>query len=377
MITPLVWIKKVVVATCLSSAMASAALAHEVMPAVADFTVGQDQAVFDVELNLEGLLAGVDLTAYSDTNDAPEAATYDRLHEMSPVGLQVELDVAWPKLAQGITVLADGAAVPVRLGTVSIPQTTEDGTARVSKLSFIADMPADAQTLEFGWAKSYGAIVIRQQGVDAPYTGYLEAGAMSEPIAIEGGDEMGQLETFTFYIPVGFEHIVPLGLDHILFVLGLFFLSTRMKPLLWQVSAFTVAHTITLALAALGYVRAPGAIVEPLIAASIVFVAVENILAKGLTPWRPVVVFGFGLLHGLGFASVLGDYGLPDNAFIPALIGFNIGVELGQLSVIAVAFIVVGFWFGNKPWYRRVIAIPASIGIALVGAYWCIERVFF
>ena len=90
--------------------------------------------------------------------------------------------------------------------------------------------------------------------------------------------------------------------------------------------------------------------------------------------WRPVVVFGFGLLHGLGFASVLGEFGLPETAFLPALIGFNIGVELGQLTVIAVAFALVGYWFRDRPWYRARIAIPASVFIALIGAWWVVER---
>ncbi|CAN0588825.1 unnamed protein product, partial [Ectocarpus sp. 12 AP-2014] len=132
-----------------------------------------------------------------------------------------------------------------------------------------------------------------------------------------------------------------MGLDHILFVLGLFFLSTRMGPLLWQISAFTLAHTVTLALGALGYVNIPGNIVEPIIAASIVYVAVENIVSDKLHRWRPLVIFVFGLLHGLGFASVLGEFGLPADQFIPALIGFNVGVELGQLTVIAIAFLLV------------------------------------
>ena len=164
-------------------------------------------------------------------------------------------------------------------------------------------------------------------------------------------------------------------MDHILFVLGLFFLSTRLRPLIWQVSAFTLAHTVTLALGALGWVNVPGSIVEPLIAASIVYVAIENIFTSGLNRWRPVVIFGFGLLHGLGFASVLGDFGLPEGQFIPALIGFNIGVEFGQLAVIAMAFVLV-FWAMKQDWYRSRIAVPASCVIAAVGAYWFVERVF-
>ena len=139
------------------------------------------------------------------------------------------------------------------------------------------------------------------------------------------------------YVPVGFDHIIPKGLDHILFVLGLFFLTLRISALLWQISAFTLAHTVTLAAGAMGWVTISGSVVEPLIAASIVLVAVENIFSQNLHRWRPALIFGFGLLHGLGFASVLQEFGLPDEQFIAALIGFNIGVEIGQLTVIACA----------------------------------------
>ena len=86
------------------------------------------------------------------------------------------------------------------------------------------------------------------------------------------------------------------------------------------------------------------------------------------------MIFVFGLLHGLGFASVLGEFGLPEGQFIAALLGFNVGVELGQLTVIALAFLAVGLWFGQKPWYRRAIAIPGSLVISAIGLYWVIER---
>lgn len=176
------------------------------------------------------------------------------------------------------------------------------------------------------------------------------------------------------YIPVGYTHILPKGADHILFVLGLFFLSPRLRPLLWQVSAFTLAHTITLALGARGVIQISPALVEPLIAASITVVALENIFVRRLHPWRPLLVFGFGLLHGLGFAGVLGEFGLPQGQFLAALIGFNLGVELGQLTVILVAFVTVGLWFGHRRWYRGRIAIPASLVIAGIGAWWVLER---
>lgn len=175
------------------------------------------------------------------------------------------------------------------------------------------------------------------------------------------------------YLPLGFEHILPMGLDHILFVVGLFLLSPRMKPLLWQTGAFTVAHSVTLALSMLDIVQLSPSIVEPLIAASIAYVAVENIVTDKLHAWRSIVVFIFGLLHGMGFAGALREVGLPDGSIVAPLLLFNLGVEFGQISVVLIAFAVVG-WFRRATWYRKAIVIPASVAIALVGAYWCIER---
>jgi hypothetical protein len=176
------------------------------------------------------------------------------------------------------------------------------------------------------------------------------------------------------YVVLGFEHIIPEGLDHILFVLGLFLLSTKMGPLLWQVSAFTLAHTVTLACATYGVIQLAPSIVEPLIALSIAYVAIENVCTSKLHAWRPIVVFVFGLLHGLGFSGVLQELGLPPGRVATALVSFNVGVELGQLAVIALAFLVVG-WFRHRPWFRRRIVIPLSLAIAAVGLYWSLERV--
>ena len=181
---------------------------------------------------------------------------------------------------------------------------------------------------------------------------------------------------FANYAELGFIHIIPRGFDHILFIIGLFLLSPKLKLLLWQVSAFTIAHTITLALAATGQVRLPPEIVEPLIALSIVWIAVENLLTNRLQRWRIGVVFCFGLLHGLGFAGVLLDIGLSGAHFYSALLAFNLGVELGQLTVIGLCFLLVG-WMMQKPVYRGRVVVPASYVIALIGAYWMVERIGF
>jgi hypothetical protein len=144
---------------------------------------------------------------------------------------------------------------------------------------------------------------------------------------------------------------------------------------LLQVTAFTVAHTITLALTIYGVVSLSRAIVEPLIALSIVWVAVENVTTSTLRPWRVALVFAFGLLHGMGFAGVLTELGLPRSQFVPALLSFNLGVEAGQLSVIGIALVLFGLPFREKRWYRSRIVVPASIAIAAVGFYWSVQRV--
>jgi len=180
---------------------------------------------------------------------------------------------------------------------------------------------------------------------------------------------------FAIFTKAGFEHIVPKGLDHILFVLGLFFSCLYFRSLLLQVTAFTIAHSITLLLAALSIFQIPGNIVEPLIALSICWIAIENCIFKEPNKWRYLVVFIFGLLHGLGFASVLNQYGLPKDNFISLLLAFNIGVEIGQLSVLIIAFFVLRLIF-KKKWQSKRIRIPASIIIGFVGLFWFIERVF-
>lgn len=180
--------------------------------------------------------------------------------------------------------------------------------------------------------------------------------------------------TFASYLRQGFIHVVPRGLDHILFVLGVFLLSRAWKPLLAQVTCFTLAHSVTLVLATLGLVKVSAAIVEPVIAASIAFVAVENIVRPRYTHWRLLVVFIFGLIHGLGFAGALSDLDLPKSSLVAGLVGFNVGVEGGQLLVIAAAFLAT-VWVRDPVRYRRWIVIPGSAAIALLGGWWTVQRV--
>jgi hypothetical protein len=375
----------------LAFGFASALRAHEVQPTIGDLTVENGQAALVLRINLEAFLAGIDLDQVTDTNDAENAGDYDSLRAQPAAqiaDLAPDLLPGWNGLPM---LVVDGQAAELRSVGVVMPQDVNIELARVAEWTLQADVPDGAQKVTLTWPEGAGAMVLRQQGVEAPFTGYLAGGETSPEIALAGGGAQTLWQAFGSYIPVGFDHILPQGLDHILFVLGLFFLSTHLAPLLWQVSAFTLAHTVTLALGALGLVTIPAAIVEPLIAASIVYVAVENIFSSGLNRWRPLVVFGFGLLHGLGFASVLGEFGLPEGQFVPALIGFNVGVELGQLTVIALAALVI--WLAVRaasvarletdqtavrsyPVMFRAVSVTGSLVIAIIGLWWVIERVF-
>ena len=184
-------------------------------------------------------------------------------------------------------------------------------------------------------------------------------------------------DVFTYYVKIGFEHIIPLGLDHILFVVGLYLLSPKLKTIIWQATAFTVAHTITLIMSMKNIIVAPPDIVEPIIALSIVFIAIENLITSTLQPWRIALVFAFGLVHGMGFASALNELGIPRDAFFSSLLSFNVGVELGQISVILLCYAAFGRWFSEKEWYKSRIVAPLSMAIAVTASFWTVQRIWF
>lgn len=202
--------------------------------------------------------------------------------------------------------------------------------------------------------------------------------AVGESPALSFEMQRGFAETFNLYVKIGVQHILPGGADHILFVLALVLTLQPWRRLLLQISAFTVAHTLTLALAATGVITPQAAIVEPIIALTIAFVAVENLVFANSPRWRPLVVFVFGLIHGLGFAGFFGELGLPKGQFLSALLGFNVGVEVGQLGVMLVTLITglaLRRWVLGSARYRKVVVLPVSLSIAVVGLWWTFQRI--
>jgi len=354
--------------------LASNAQSHEVNPAIADILQKKDGVQLEIRLNIEALLSGIDLSNVSNTDEAKQSAKYDFYRGRSDIDLKSDFSEIWPSLETEIKIKQDNELVALRLKNIIIEGQKNFDYPRFSTIVFVASVDP-YRPFSFQWSKVYGDIVLRGQGSVNGFTQYLQAGIESSDITIGEQPEYKFSKVFFEYIPVGFTHIIPKGLDHILFVVGIFFLSTKLSALFWQITFFTLAHSVTLAMASLGIVKISPSIVEPLIAASIVYVAVENFYSKTLNLRRSIIVFCFGLLHGLGFASVLVEFGLPVQQFVPALVGFNIGVELGQISIVLILFGLIGYWFNTKNWYRKLITLPISSVVGLIGLYWFFERV--
>jgi hydrogenase/urease accessory protein HupE len=352
--------------------------AHRLRPAVvtAEFN-GAGQLLLTINANFEQLIAGIE-PKHQDTSEAPQAQRYIELRELSAPQFHTEVSKFIDDYLGALSVQFDSANADLVISKITVPENIDKDRARITEVVLQTTVPPDAGTFVWQYPAAFGSSVLRIAVLGEPPTRaqWLADGKPSE--AFQVGEPLRARTTAAValdYIWLGLTHIVPLGADHVLFVLGIFLLSVQLRPLLWQVTAFTVAHSITLTLALFGVVQLPGSIVEPLIALSIAYVGIENVLVKSLKPWRVVVVFAFGLLHGLGFAGVLTSLGLPAGETVTALIAFNVGVELGQLTVIAAALLAGVYWIRNKTWFRSRVVIPGSLLISAVGVYWTIERV--
>ena len=344
--------RRLLAALCLAAAFALPLIAHELGIIQIEATFRKDGTYI------------VDLLA--DREHLPLQAT----------GMAVPPDVFLRGIEKTAVISFDGR--PATHEDVAI--TIVEGKPNVTRLRLTGRTPPSVSRFTFSdeAITGYFVLKLRSEGRGEAVTQWIDGGKTSTPFPLDRAVvPLTRWQIVALYLRLGFTHILPRGLDHVLFVLGIFLLAVDLKPVLWQVSAFTLAHTITLALTVYGVVSLSPRVVEPLIALSIVYVAVENIFTSKLHAWRPVVVFCFGLLHGMGFAGVLTEIGLPRSEFVPALLSFNAGVECGQLTVILAAFLLFGLPFRRKPWYRQRIVIPGSLIIAIVGLYWSIQRVFF
>jgi len=362
--------------------------ADVVKPALIEISVNQlGQIDIEARVSIEALLTGIN-NQYKNTKDAPNAAEYDALRKMQSDELKLEFSEFQRLFLDQISLKSHlsksnaGQDLSLEISEIKIPEPGYTKVPRISVVKLKSNIELDQASISWYYPMAFGDNAVRLRQVDDVAKKYhwsewqwLRKDKPSKPFSMTEIVAKRPLhKTISDYAVLGFQHIVPKGLDHILFILGLFFFSAAIKPLFWQITMFTLAHTLTLGLSVNGIISLPASIVEPLIALSIVYVGIENVFSKRLKNSRLLLVFLFGLLHGLGFASVLADFGLPNNDFVASLISFNIGVELGQLAIILTAFFLIGFWFRNKYWYRASISSPASLLISTIGIYWFIQR---
>ena len=337
--------------------------AHELGTTRVALSIGEDRTFrIDIKTDAAALIEKLERTARRAGHPLETAVLSERLLLETVFREGFNLSIDGLRLAPAIDYIVD---------------TPEDGSAAGVTIRLAGELPPRAATLAwaYSWTFTPYAFTVVGRAPDDAAVQWLEASQTSAPVAIAVHPAArGRAGVAWRYLRLGFTHIVPYGIDHVLFVLGLFLLNVCLRPILQQVTAFTVSHSFTLAASAYGAVSINPAIVEPLIAASIAYVAVENVVVTELKRRRLALVFAFGLLHGLGFAGVLAELGLPRSEHVTALVAFNVGVEAGQLAVIAVAFVLVGWWSAAKAWYRKRMVIPASLGIAGIALYWTVER---
>ena len=228
--------------------------AHELSPSILDITVSPKTVQLKIRFSVEAMLAELDLSKMSDTSLLENAAKYDELRNLKPDQIKERFYNRWPTFAKYIQLNQSGRAVALNLQKLSVPDVGNIELTRISHF-YVEGKIENNEPIVFSWSSSFGPIVVRQLGVENGLTQFLANGDVSDPIFPIGSSGNGKFDTFLDYIVVGFDHIIPKGWDHIIFVLGLFFFSTKLKPLIWQISAFTLAHTVTLALGSFGYIK--------------------------------------------------------------------------------------------------------------------------
>jgi hypothetical protein len=371
-------------------AMAASVFSHPTGVSKVDFYLGGDTLEATVDVNRDDLFYSLNVGSLGEMPPSEYGILNDRIAHYFQTRMPVAFDkpirgpmrvLDWNKLSDDPEARMDSLALADTSVVMRLGWPIPEGAGRLKvQVRFFAELQVQPLAhVKVHWKDK--VVHRRFLGLDGRMNIPIapdSLAAMSErqeaepeTVTAQGEGEKG---VFRRFFELGFLHILPYGLDHILFVLGLFFFSIHMRPLLIQVTAFTIAHSITLGLSLVGVFSLPASIVEPIIALSIAVVALENIFFRRLKPSRWIIVFGFGLIHGMGFAGVLKGLGLPEGQFLTTLVAFNLGVEAGQLAVIALAFAAT-FWAMRKPWYFRFVVVPVSALIALVGLYWTVTRI--
>jgi len=353
-----------------------------VKPALVEISV-YTEGHYRIELraSIEAMMTGIN-SRYKNTQDSPFSDQYDELRALQSAQLREKFRQFESILSREIQLKFDQQLMDLKIIRVKIPEPGYQKVPRNSLIIFEGKIDREVKSISWYYPARFSDNAVRVRQVDNgnekwhwSQWQWIRDDTQSKAFSLqEVFTDPPIIDVISSYIVAGFDHIIPKGLDHILFILGIFLLSTKLKPLAWQATMFTLAHSITLSLAMLNVISLPASIVEPLIALSIAYIGIENIFAHKLKSSRLALVFAFGLLHGMGFASVLADFGMPEGSYATALISFNLGVELAQLAILVVCYFCITYWFKNKQNFFNYVTVPGSVLIAITGLYWTWDR---
>ncbi|QQS09302.1 MAG: HupE/UreJ family protein [Phycisphaerales bacterium] len=385
------WSRIVPIVACLTL-VAPTAFAHPPLATVATLRIDTDGHV-DLTVHYDALAFALnDVSA-----NIPDEPMFELLHAGDDAIAQ-SLAACGPRFEQLCILEADSNRIPLSVATLPTVADVRAEEARrptyplpiKSTLESHAQLTASTSSITIRFPEILGIVVVTIDrpgfepvaiplGVNERSPAFkiipiYESGSTTQPEPPAAGDSnSSRWQAFLRFVSLGFRHIVPEGQDHMLFVLGLFLLTPKARPVLLQISAFTLAHTVTLALTSLRIIGLPASIVEPAIAASIAFAGIENLVITRVTPWRTLAAFIFGLVHGMGVATSFNEAGFPEGTLVSSLVAFTLGVEGGHLAVLLAAFVLLG-WTRNRAWYRPRIAIPLSLVISAIAIVWFVQR---
>ena len=357
-------------------------ISHEIKPSIADFTYDENFLNIKIRLNAELILSNIDASKISNTNSSSLSDIYDKLRILNKIELEELFKSSWQEISTNIDIKINNETKKINLINIEVEDIKNFEISRDTHIYLQVLLNNNSEYFTFSWIKKYGPIILRENNndklEDELFTEYLQSGIESNQFSFNEKNFKNTLNSFINFFVLGVEHIIPKGLDHILFIFGLFLFSSSLKKLITQITIFTIAHSITLIFVSLSLMKINPQIVEPIIALSIVYVGIENIFKNYVKEYlRYVVILFFGLLHGLGFALVLSDIGYRSTDLFINLISFNIGIEVAQISIVLVLYLLVALNFAKNKNYRMFFQVPSSILISSIGLYWFFERINF
>ena len=357
-------------------------ISHEIKPSIADFTYDENFLNIKIRLNAELILSNIDASKISNTNSSSLSDIYDKLRILNKIELEELFKSSWQEISTNIDIKINNETKKINLINIEVEDIKNFEISRDTHIYLQVLLNNNSEYFTFSWIKKYGPIILRENSnhklEDELFTEYLQSGIESNQFSFNEINFKNRLNSFIKFFVLGVQHIIPKGLDHILFIFGLFLFSSSLKKLITQITIFTIAHSITLVFVSLSSMKINPQIVEPIIALSIVYVGIENIFKNYVKEYlRYVVILFFGLLHGLGFALVLSDIGYRSTDLFINLISFNIGIEVAQISIVLVLYLLVASNFAKNKNYRMFFQVPSSILISSIGLYWFFERINF